>query len=137
MITWITENVAIGEYLDACNKENIEREKIDCVLSLRIIDDVGEPLMLMQMGVEYYKIPVGRHQGVEPIKLELKIATQMLKLLVERHNKVLVHCTAGIDRAPFVVSQYLVDQGIAQTIAEAYSIIKKCRPLIIEHYEWV
>lgn len=137
MITWITENIAIGEYRDACNRELIEKEGIDCVLSLRIVDDKGEPLMLMQMGVEYYKIPVGRHQGIEPIKVELKVATYMLGLLAKKHKKILVHCTACMDRTPFVVARYLVKKDIAYHMGKAYDMIKQKRPQIIEHYEWV
>jgi len=159
MITWITDNIAIGEYTDACNRELIKKEEIDCVLSLRIIDDKGEPLMLMQMGVEYYKIPVGRHQGLEPIKIELRTAAYMLEQLTEKYKRILVHCTAGMDRAPFVVAYWLVeyyDLSIDISMGKwdfkkfeegkldfkwwmnrAYEFIKEKRPQIIEHYEWI
>lgn len=143
MIIWITENVAIGEYHDACSRELIEKEKIDCVLSLRILDDLGEPLMLMQNGVAYFKIPVGRHQGIEPIKIELRTAAYMLEELTDKYSRILVHCTAGIDRSPFVVAYWLANKeyytlhNTKDQMIEAYKDIKKKRPQIIKHYEWI
>ena len=102
--------------------------------------------MLMQMGVEYYKVPTGRHQGIEPIKIELRTAAYMLEQLTEKYNKILVHCTAGIDRSPFVVAYWLsdkidwaldIDTSFDFNIRKAYSLIKEKRPQIIEHYEWI
>ena len=145
MITWITENVAIGEYTDACNRENLLREKIDCVLSLRIIIPLGEPILCKQNDIRFVHIPVGLtyEEDKDSIKEELRTAAYMLFELLEKYNRILVHCTAGMDRAPFVVAEYLAHKeyyrlmDIKMQMEEAYKDIKKKRPQIIEHLEWV
>ena len=50
--------------------------------------------------------------------------------------KVFIHCHAGIDRAPFV-GMLVIRKMLGIHYNEAYGIIKKVRPVIIEHYEWV
>jgi len=150
MITWITENVAIGEYIDACNRENLIREKIDCILNLRVKTSVGEGILAQQLSIDYYHMPVGDHRGLEPIKIELRVASYMLGLLAEKYERILVHCTSGIDRAPFIVALYLTRldaelgkaSGLDKTdlkfwIAKAYDFIQEKRPQIIRHTEWV
>jgi protein-tyrosine phosphatase len=147
MITWITENVAIGEYTDAVNEELLDREEIDCVLSLRFEELQVDPDWYDSMGIDFYRIPTGYFPNSEIIKIELKSAAYMLKLLSQKYKRILVHCTAGIDRAPFVVAYYLVtkDDEIESISSEdfrfwitrAYEFIKKKRPQIIEHMEWI
>jgi len=139
MITWITDKVAIGEYLDACNREALEQNKIDCVLDLRVVDSLGEFLMLEQMGVHYFKLGIGREQGLEPLRIEIKNVASMIKLLAEKYNRILVHCTAGIDRSPAVVARYLSYEkySFILGVSEAYKYIKNKRPQIKEHLEWI
>lgn len=154
MINWITENVAIGDYLDACNRENLLREKIDCVLSLKVTETLGEYILCTQNNIGFYKIPIGRQfmddEGIEPIKIELRTAAYMLELLTTKYKKILVHCTGGIDRAPFVVARYLANKKVEldrimdsntgdyrDWIIEAYKTIRKKRPQIREHFEWI
>lgn len=57
---------------------------------------------------------------------------------IEYHSKkpVLIYCTGGIDRSPFVVLCWLVLKK-RFTVEDAYDLIKSKRPIIIEHYEWV
>jgi protein-tyrosine phosphatase len=50
-------------------------------------------------------------------------------------TKILIHCTGGIDRAPFVVASYLV-KVYGLDLADAYRQIKKVRPGVCEHPEW-
>ena len=117
MITWITRNVAIGEYLDSINIELLKNEGIDCILDLRVEveeDIIRETLNLCSRDDIYlhiYHIAVGRGQGLEPIKIELRTAAYMLELLTEKYKRILVHCTAGIDRAPFVVAYWIVTKS--------------------------
>jgi len=152
MITWITENIAIGEYTDAINEELLKKEKIDCVLNLRAKDEasVVEKTLELFLGIKYFHVGVGSHQGLEPIKIELRTATYMLELLTEKYKRILVHCTAGIDRAPFVVAywmvgnywlfddiSYLQGEDLKFWIRKSYKFIKEKRPQIVEHYEWI
>jgi len=149
MITWITENVAIGEYTDAVNREVLNKEGIDCVLSLRtglgleVEQDqecCHEANILENLEIYYYNVPVGinSHRNIETIKIELRTAAYMLEQLTEKYKRILVHCTAGIDRAPFVVAAYL--SGLHEDIMDMdywYCKIKEKRPQIIEHWEWI
>jgi len=50
-------------------------------------------------------------------------------------DKILIFCIAGMDRSPFIAARLLKKE--VSSWSEAYSIIKKCRPWIIEHYEWI
>lgn len=132
MITWITDKIAIGEVSDI-NLDSLVMQEIDCVLNLCIKPD---PIPEYDFGVDFYHVAVGGRQGLNPILIELKTAGYMLNLLDQHYKKILVHCVAGIDRSPFVVAKYLVEHGHAKSIGEAYGIIKKKRPFIVEHYEW-
>jgi len=148
MITWITENVAIGDSTDAINEELLRKEKIDCILNLTTFDSrIVENTITSFLGVKYFHIYVGRHQGLEPIKIELRVAAYMLELLVKRYKRILIHCTAGMDRSPFVVAYWIVKyqgndicenkEDLKFWISAVYKVIKEKRPQIIEHVEWV
>jgi len=148
MITWITEKVAIGEYTDACNREALLEAEIDCILNLRTEDAVGEFILCQQNNIMYFQICVGTDE--KHIKRELWSAFTMLNLLAEKYKKVLIHCTAGLDRAPFVVALYLANMELEHQgdypmprtdlkywMIKAYKFIKGKRPQIREHVEWV
>jgi len=149
MITWITENVAIGEYADAVNELLLEKEKIDCILSVTVISSLEETSVLDRLGIPYFHVQVGRHQGLEPVKIELRTAAYMLEQLIVKYKRILVHCTAGIDRAPFVVAYWMMKNRYDSCFGEFdeeykrewmlhfYEFIKGKRPQVIEHMEWI
>ena len=156
MITWITENVAIGEYTDAVNEELLKKEKIDCVLSLRgggvEIYSESEEELCRVLGIDFYRVPIMEYDKQEVTKIQLRTAAYMLEQLTEKYKRILVHCTAGIDRAPFVVARWIIkkdiifagmteysytEEDLKYWIVEAYKFIKKKRPQVIEHMEWV
>ena len=154
MITWITENVAIGEYADAVNAGALMIENIKCILSLRggdtESDDSFENLRCKQCGIDYYRVPIMEYDKVEVTKIQLRTAAYMLEQLTEKYKRILVHCTAGIDRAPFVVAYWIgkysggkdvenmiKDYDLRFWITRAYEFIKGKRPQVIEHMEWV
>ena len=160
MITWITKNVAIGEYTDALNEELLKKEKIDCILSLRTGlglesgNDDFKFYLYDRMEIRYYNIPVGinAHIDKESIKVELITAAYMLEQLIGKYKRILVHCTAGIDRAPFVVAYWIAGySGYGKDINfiyskefnfnfwinKAYELIKEKRSQVIEHMEWI
>jgi len=125
------------------------KEKIDCILNLRVnnTEEIADEILeetLDQCAKEgfipgYYHIEVGRHQGLEPIKIELRTAAYMLELLAKKYKRILVHCTAGMDRAPFVVAYWIHKYNSMELwdFNKSYSFVKEKRPQIIEHYEWV
>jgi len=146
MITWITENIAIGEYLDAINEELLKKEKIDCVLSLRggeaEQNNLYEEKLCRSLGISFCNLPVIEYDFLDILKIQLKSAAYMLDLLSQKYKRILVHCTAGIDRSPFILASWLANKeyyrlDIKDQFVEAYRDIKRKRPQIVEHYEWI
>jgi len=150
MISWITKKVAIGEYNDAVNEELLLTERVDCILNMRggqNESSIVEQTIEMSLGINYFHLKVGSHQGIDPIKIELRTAIYMLGLLTKRYRRILVHCTSGIDRAPFVVAYWLASQsckemqktgkGCRKCIEGTYHIIRQKRSQIMEHMEWI
>jgi protein-tyrosine phosphatase len=141
MINWITDQVALGEYSDAINEELLKNENIDCILNVRAEDEPSDAEMQLaqRLGIKYFHVAVNDYKGIE-CKIELKTAIYMFELLTEKFKRILVHCTAGIDRSPFVVACWLSgdDEPYEKYwVALAYADIKKKRPIIAEHYEWL
>lgn len=160
MITWITENVAIGEYSDSVNADALRMDKIDCVLSLRGGDVENmcsyEEGYLISLSIPFYRVQVAGWVSLperdDKIKIELKTAAYMLSLLANKYKRILVHCTAGIDRSPFVVAYWMIQKDIVVSeateydytkadlelwLSQAYKFIKEKRPQIVEHMEWL
>jgi len=162
MISWILKKVAIGEYLDALNEEALAKERINCILSLRggkeEDSSVEEETHCANLGIAFFRVPIfdrdywTNHEsgkGQAKVKIQCKAAAYILDLLVKRYKRILVHCTGGVDRAPFVVALYMAnielenqdDYPIKRTlkyfIIEAYKFIKGKRTQIHEHMEWV
>jgi hypothetical protein len=123
MINQITGKLAICEATDII-PINISNGAIhyDCVLNVDQIDHPGERELCESLGITYIWQPVPRKRT--------KTNAQF-----SHYKRILVHCYAGFDRAPFVVAKYLSSVA-ALSIPQAYSIIKQQRP-IMEHYEWI
>lgn len=133
MISWITDNIAIGDYADANNLELLLKEKIDAVLNLCYQPDVYEQ---SNQGIKFFHVKVGDYQGKEVIDVEFNVANRMLEFLSDRYNKILIHCMGGIDRAPFLMVRFLhLKNGLSYQ--GAYKLVKEKRPSVIEHWEWV
>ena len=154
MITWITENVAIGEYTDAVNEELLKKEKIDCILNLRgsgVEESSYDEIELCDwLDIHFYRVPIVETEHPKVTKIQLRTAAYMLEQLTQKYKRILVHCTAGIDRAPFVVAYWMMKRDVEIDessilsegdkvfwIARAYEIIKEKRPQIVEHLEWI
>jgi len=122
------------KFREAWNKGILIRQHFIQVGSESMVEDLtGENLkrFVSQLNLAYYKL--------DSI------------FYADYQEKVLVHCVAGMDRSPFVVARYLVEKKrimprltdkkmefvSVRTMSEAYAFIKKKRPQIIEHPEWV
>jgi hypothetical protein len=138
MINQITGKLAICEATDII-PINISNGAIhyDCVLNVDQIDHPGERELCESLGITYIWQPVPRKRTKTnaQFKKDLCIAADMLERISSHYKRILVHCYAGFDRAPFVVAKYLSSVA-ALSIPQAYSIIKQQRP-IMEHYEWI
>jgi hypothetical protein len=161
MISQITPNLFIGEYLDvvgntpeetAAKHEALKKMGIYNVVSLCTygIEDrqIEEEKKAFSRNfpanmIWYHHQPVPcenlNHLGhTDPLKAGLELALYEVHRItyVMPTAKVLIHCTAGIDRSPFVVASYMVRYQL-YSLSEAYKEIKKVRPFVCEHPEWV
>jgi len=145
MITWITETVAIGEYSDV-TEELVKEEKITYIINLIEMTPTRKQKYLSGFptpvcGLSW--MPLIEDPGVDLRAFQRecrKIVKELFKRII-MGERVLIHCIAGMDRAPFIVALLLgltVDLGYTQTsVIGAYRVIKKLRPQIIEHLEWL
>lgn len=138
MISQITTKIAICEARDvtAVNMAN-GVVHFDCVLNVDHIEHEGEKELCEALGIAYIWQPVPRKRTNtnEGIKKDLRIAADILEKLCRNYDRILVHCYAGFDRAPFVVAKYLSNVAYL-TLPQAYGLVKQQRA-IMEHYEWM
>ena len=164
MITHVTKSLFIGEYSDIVGQtpeetssrlEQIEALGIRYVLSL-LSEEIEGPQIAKE--VEAFKassqgknpinillhhqpVPVDRNLTghVDPFKLGLQLALDKIDAILcgEPNAKILIHCMGGIDRTPFVAATFLVRHCGYRNLTDAYRQIKKTRPFVVEHPEWI
>lgn len=101
---WITETIAIGNFLDAQDVAILSREGIRSILGL---DGKLRGTTASDLGVariEVFEFNDG--PGNDPQRYQQAVDT--LRELVEENSPVLVHCHAGRSRSPIVVAGYFV-----------------------------
>ena len=138
MIEQITGKVAICEALDI-NAYNLSNGigPFDCVLNVNYQEFPGEKELCEGLGIEYVWRPCPRKRShtTEAMKNDLNLAAETLETLIKHYKRILVHCEAGIDRAPFVVAKFMVN-SINLSLNDAYWVVKHHRKCTLEHYEW-
>jgi protein-tyrosine phosphatase len=75
--------------------------------------------------LEYAK--VGLIDGPGNCPTTLMAAIFMLHQLLERHNRVVIHCHAGVSRSPLVVALYLAARSEKMTVEDALRLVKSKR----------
>lgn len=184
MITFITNQLAIGEFSDIVGQtheetlqkiRNLKELGITHVINCRETNDEMEQKGFRDAWrktilIRYIYEPVpadpkmykgGLDLSMDKVRLGFQnvlYAIGQILFLQEREDKILVHCTAGMERSPFIVAKLLVDEVKSgwtdeegnwlghkgkptfhqfRNMADAYKFIKSKRPCIIEHYEWI
>jgi len=103
-VDWITDNIAIGNYLDARNEELLSTQKIASILSL----DGGlagiEPKKLGVRRIEIRKL----HDGAENHPEAFLSTLRVLHKLVLESPPVMVQCHAGRSRSIILVAGFLM-----------------------------
>jgi hypothetical protein len=129
MISKVTENLYIGEFLDVVGQtpeetrdriNNLHKLGISNVVSL--LNPVAEQMQVEREQQAYWHssesvfvrwqnepVPLETTRWNDPFKAGLEYAFYALDRILfgNPQAKVLVHCIAGIDRSPFVVARYL------------------------------
>jgi len=109
-VDWITDDVAIGNYLEALDVELLHREKFASALSLDGTLHGKDPADIGLRRIEV--VPLEDAPGNEPRLY--KLAVEYLSEMVQEAPPVLVQCHAGRSRSAVVVAGYLVTaRGIA------------------------
>lgn len=114
---WITENIAIGNFLDAQNPEGIDFIlclKPDCCTEREDIETVCIPLI----------------DGVGNNRALLRKALAELTQAVADRMKVMVHCHAGRSRSVSIVARYLMESR-GMTASEALAFIQQKREVYL------
>lgn len=134
---FITNRLAIGNSNDARNVEMLFSKGIGGLLNVAIDLDISHfqsssggcglsTTSSHKFPLEYQK--VGMIDGAGNDKTVLIAALYMLDNLLSRHDKVMVHCHAGVSRSSIVVASYLVHRrGIALDIDKAVEIVRRKR----------
>jgi len=64
-------------------------------------------------------------------------AAHIIDQCQKKGEPLLVHCRVGIERSPLTVAWWLVRSGRAKNLDQAYNIIKKRRPQVVDRQDWV
>ena len=138
-INWIVNRLAIGEYSDI-EVDRLTREHVTCVLNVRETISQEDIDIMKEAKVRIMFVPLKADPDYNPIEYirECKTAVMFLHNAMMDGERVLVHCTAGMDRAPFIVALYMSSPFYSlDSVREAYKKIKAKRPVILEHEEWL
>jgi protein-tyrosine phosphatase len=102
---WITDRIAVGNYLEAQDAELLWREAIGSILGL-----LPQPEGFAPPGaMPFRRIPLIDGAGNDLFTFRLAVDT--LAALLAEAPPVLVHCHAGRSRSVVVVAGYLVRHG--------------------------
>ena len=123
---WITDEIAIGNFLDALDVERVRREGFASALSLDGTLYGKEPGQCGFQRIEVVRLEDA--PGNEPRLYRLSVA--YLEELVQDAPPVLVQCHAGRSRSAVVVAGYLVTtRGLAPE--EALALVASKREIAV------
>ncbi len=108
-MNWITDHIAIGNHVEAKNRDLLQEEGIKSALSL---DRTLQGVEASEIGLEAIAVvPLEDGPGNDPRFFRRAVAA--LADLAQNHGPVLVQCYAGRSRSPVVVAGYLMKtQGL-------------------------
>lgn len=113
-MNWVTSQLAIADLQDLDDVDHVRRvihEKID----VRDAFDILHP-----------------HN---PIPSKINDLVDRIQDFIDEGLRVMIYCTAGMDRSPFVAATYLVKTEHL-SYGDAYVRVKRERPQTITHFEW-
>lgn len=112
--SWIDSQLMVGDMIDASVRSETQKIDIDFLIDIR-----------------QWFYGSGNAEPRENIK-------EMVQSLLEltKKHKVLIYCTAGIDRTPFVAMLYCHFK-YGWDYYKSYDYVKEKRPETFIHYEWI
>ena len=128
---FITDRIAIGDRHQAANLNLLLEFQIDAVLNLAYDLDISYYDLVSsshhKFRIEYQKVGLIDGDGNQPTAFIS--AVYMLDQLLERHQKALVHCQAGVSRSSSVVATHLAHKRRI-SFDEALEFVKSKRPRV-------
>jgi len=171
MDKWIHEKHYCGQQPELPVMQRLKELGITTIMNVMERSDEREEKLLrfiwyngVRVRYKFEPVPsdgyIDENMGIDKLKEGLAFAYYELDSIffADYQEKVLVHCTGGIDRSPFVVASYLYkkikylwedEKGITyglngqntsyqfNSLHDAYDFIKKKRPFVLEHPEWI
>ena len=131
----VTPDILVGtQLLDDRDFRLLESLGVKGIFSLQSDDDLNRagirfPVMeglATARGMQYLRCPI-QDFDPEAVVAKLEGCVRILDELIQNHERVYVHCTAGINRSVGVVLAYLVLQR-GMDVARAYGLVKSRRP---------
>jgi len=101
---WITDQIAIGNYREASDRELLRKESIASILGLTRTLAGLEPATLDLQEIEVFPLEDGHGNDARIFRQ----AVEALVRLVRDAPPVLVHCHAGRSRSAVVVAGYIM-----------------------------
>jgi hypothetical protein len=133
----ILTNLLIGEYPNPADVGWLRTEHgVTAVVSLQDDADLASKHLTLGAlqsayrahGVGFLRVPVADND-IDALAAELPILVDLLALLLDRGERVYLHCNAGMNRAPTVAIAYLHRvRGLG--LAEARDAVKRCRACV-------
>ena len=99
-----------------------------------VINVMGGNVYQLAHGISYTFYALNQPFGIT-LSGALAAVDKLDKLVNNRHNKIMIHCWSGIDRAPSIVWKFLIHYCGYQD-QEALDSIKKARPQACPHPDW-
>lgn len=118
---WITDNIAIGNFLDA--REAVVSRSLDAILCLKpeCCDEGNEDFPILCIPLE---------DGAGNTKYAIDMALRFIHETVANDETILVHCHAGRSRSVCVVAAYLAKHG-GYTRDSALALIRSKREIYL------
>jgi len=126
MLSEIMDLIFIGDSTDVQYEQELLNRGVSAVFNVASeIDGYYKKLC-------YYKYPF-----MECLTNRKKLNKLLNKIRYELkcNRRVVVHCYAGVDRAPAIVTCYFIMSGMEK--AEAWRLVKKKRPMACYHGSWI
>ena len=119
----ITPLVYVGPQFRSSGKSMLQREGFRHLVNLRIEFDDAEHSLELE---NYCYLPTADDAAIS--REHITQGIEFIHSAVDRGEKVYIHCSAGVGRAPTLAAAYFISQGMA--LADALSLVKRTRPFI-------
>lgn len=130
---FVTDRIAVGSRFDAADYPRLREDGMTAVLNVAWDLDIvypcpsDEPHMF---AIEYQK--VGLIDGPGNLPETLMAAVWMLGQLAERHDRILVHCHAGVSRSATVTALHIATTD-GESFLESLNRVRQRRTVANPH----